>query len=186
MINPTNPITPLVATEAAATSDAVPYAATLIRSTRTPRYAAVSSPTASRLSGRASASRRRIAGTRYRVRGPIPSHEAPLKEPMIQNMAARYCSRSAKVSRSRMQALKNAPTTTPASRSTRVSRMRPTLRAIPKTSPIASNAPANAARGSASVETAARPNTVAPTAPTAAPPEMPRMYGSASGLRSRA
>src|SRR5690606_19233203 len=63
MIRPMKPMTPHAATLAATSSEATKYATSLTRSTRTPRCSAVSSPTASRLSGRASPSSSTPAGS---------------------------------------------------------------------------------------------------------------------------
>ena len=68
--SPTNPIVPLTETDAAVSSVAVPNATSFVRSTDVPRYAAVVSPMASRLSGRASENRTASAGTRQTVRMP--------------------------------------------------------------------------------------------------------------------
>ncbi len=84
-----------------------------------------------------------------------------------------------------MQALKNVPATTPDRSSTRTSSRRSTLVAILSTSAIANAAPANAETGTDQPATPAQPAPIANTAPTAAPPETPSTYGSASGfLRS--
>ena len=72
-----------------------------------------------------------------------------------------------------MTALKNAPTTTPASRSTRVSSVREACVAMRKTTAIARSAPSSAAKGSDQGAKMFQPRTTAATAPTAAPPETP-------------
>ena len=59
-------------------------------------------------------------------------------------------------------------------------------RAICRTSAIAAVAPAKAAMGSVQGTAKPMPVTVTATAPTAAPPETPNTYGSASGLRRSA
>ena len=74
-----------------------------------------------------------------------------------------------------MQAEKKAATTTPASSSTRTSRGRPVAVATPKTITIAKSAPANAASGSVHEVAPAHPSESTSTAPTDAPPEIPRI-----------
>ncbi len=74
-----------------------------------------------------------------------------------------------------MHAEKNAATTTPARRRTRTSMARPVAVATRKTSTMATMAPANAARGSAHEPAATQPNARTSTAPTDAPPEIPRI-----------
>jgi hypothetical protein len=91
------------------------------------------------------------------------------------------------VTKNWMIAESNAFRTTPVSRSAVVA-VRPRKRARPKRTTSVAAAPANAARGRPSGEPMAlagesATNTVAPRA---APPEMPRMKGSASGFRSTA
>jgi len=73
-----------------------------------------------------------------------------------------------------MHAVKNAATTTPASRRTRTSMPRPEAVATRKTRRIASSAPAKAASGSGQ-DAAPTPRDRTSTAPTEAPPEIPRM-----------
>jgi len=102
-----------------------------------------------------------------------PSREAPATEPMIHSIAARKVSTSAKMMTRRMTALKNAPMTTPESRSTRVSNPPLPAPAIARTRTIASIAPPKADSGSATSEVAVMPKTRAMTAPTAAPLEIP-------------
>src|SRR3970040_1808511 len=83
-----------------------------------------------------------------------------------------------------ISALRNAPTITPI----RISRSRETpllRRARRKTADAASAAPKNAHSGRGRKESPGS-RSLAVMAPTAAPPETPRMYGSASGLRRRA
>jgi hypothetical protein len=74
-----------------------------------------------------------------------------------------------------IHALKNAPITTPARRRTRTSMVRPEAVATRNTSAMARSAPANAARGSAHEVVPARPSASRVTAPTDAPPEIPRI-----------
>src|SRR3990172_4646642 len=83
-----------------------------------------------------------------------------------------------------IRALRNAPTITPI----RISRSRETpllRRARRNTADAASAAPKNGHSGRGRKE-APGSRSLAVIAPTAAPPETPRMYGSASGLRRRA
>ena len=68
-----------------------------------------------------------------------------------------------------MSATRKLLTTTPASSSTRVSRARPTRKAMRNTSNIDTTAPMNAATGSAHTVRAAQPVTTVSTAPAAAP-----------------
>ena len=85
-----------------------------------------------------------------------------------------------------MQAEKNDATTTPASNRTRTSIACPVAVATRNTSTIARSAPAKAAKGRLHDPSPAQPKASTVTAPTDAPPEMPRMYGSANGLRNSA
>ena len=73
-----------------------------------------------------------------------------------------------------------AETTTPVS-NRRVTDHLPNLLAIPNTRKIENSAPANAALFNQKLF---KPNRIADRAPTAEPPEMPRIYGSASGFRN--
>src|SRR3990172_2145709 len=82
-----------------------------------------------------------------------------------------------------ISALRNAPTITPI----RISRSRETpllRRARRKTADAASAAPKNAHSGRGRKESPGS-RSLAVMAPTAAPPETPRMYGAARGLRRR-
>ena len=83
-----------------------------------------------------------------------------------------------------MAAFANAPTTTPAMSSTRGSARIPLARAMPSTRKTAASAPAKAA--SDRNVGSPRPTAIASTAPTAAPPDTPSRYGSASGVAERA
>ena len=105
---------------------------------------------------------------------PTPCHPAPARLPIIHSTAPRTVGASESASTRAITAVKNAPTTTPASRSTRVSSARPAALATRKTRTIASSAPANAAAGTAH-EVAASPNASTITAAAAEPPLMPRM-----------
>ncbi len=81
-------------------------------------------------------------------------------------------------------ALANAPTMTPAISSVRRSALAPrapTLLTASATSTAATE-PTNAAR--VTTKSAVNPTANTITAPTAAPPDTPRRYGSASGFRS--
>ena len=92
------------------------------------------------------------------------------------------CASGARVSISAISAPQPAATTTPVN-SSRVAvhaARSPPRRARPNTSSVDTNAPANAAGAAIAVN----PASMAASAPTAAPPEMPSTYGSASGLRS--
>ena len=86
-----------------------------------------------------------------------------------------------------IMAEKKALTTTPA-RSSPVTWYLPVMRPIPQTSHTVPRAPANAktAMGDRPHRVQLRPPITAIIAPRPAPLETPRMYGSASGLRSSA
>ena len=79
-----------------------------------------------------------------------------------------------------MTAPQPAEITTPVSNN-RVTDQLPNLLAMPNTRKIENTAPAKAAFDS---QKPVAPNSMADSAPTAAPPDMPRIYGSARGLRS--
>lgn len=66
----------------------------------------------------------------------------------------------------------------------RVGDSAPSFRARAHTEAQAARAPTNAATFIDSPPSAAEPSTITKTAPTLAPEETPRMYGSASGLRT--
>ena len=113
-------------------------------------------------------------------------HVAPARLPIIQNTADRNDSTSAKVRNSRIAALPNAPTITPASSSVCGSSTRPGAVATRNTSSTAEMAPTNAAVGITQAPSWSRCSTTAATDPVAAPLDTPRMNGSASGFRSSA
>ena len=100
---------------------------------------------------------------------------------MSQNsMPRRFCS-GVSASSSVVAALNPAASTTPVS-NRRAGAQLPVPWAIENTSRVAAIAPANAA---ISIARLPRPRIMTSSAATAAPPELPRIYGSASGLRSR-
>ncbi|GAB1459562.1 hypothetical protein MASR2M50_13360 [Thauera sp.] len=96
---------------------------------------------------------------------------AALASPIIQNSIDITRVSGASASISDTAAPQPAATITPVS-SRRVCVQLPSPWASPKTSSIAANAPAKA---DTSTQNIAAPSTIAPSAPTAAPPEMPRM-----------
>ena len=99
----------------------------------------------------------------------------PPKSPISQNSMPLTCASGARVSSNAITAPHPAATTTPVSSSRVVvqgARSAP-VRASPNTSSVEASAPPSAA----GVTNAVTPASMAPSAPTAAPPEMPRMYG---------
>ena len=106
---------------------------------------------------------------------PTVRQSEPARLPIIQRTALRTVRASEIESTNAMQAVKKAPTTTPARSRTRTSTPPSAVAATLNTRTIANRAPAKAATGSAQENEAARPKASATTAPVAAPPEIPRM-----------
>src|SRR5699024_7656515 len=106
-------------------------------------------------------------------------------EPSIQNITEREPSAESEEKMSRfVTAVSAYPTATPES-SRRSEVTRPPLRAMTKTSSAAPSAPRKASSDCAYSPSAAPiPKRIAAAAPVEAPPETPRMYGSASRLRT--
>src|ERR1035437_9014476 len=180
--SPTNPTSPAPATVTAASRLAARYTRRVARSTSTPSAAAGSSPSASSSISRPSASSSVPPITTYTAIHLVPCQVASLSDPIIHHRALLTVSLVAPASSTITAAFANAPTTTPAMSSTRGSPRAPAARATSSTIVTANAAPANAAIGNTASDVKCTATAV--TAPTAAPPETPRRYGSASGLRS--
>ena len=115
------------------------------------------------------------AGSVYSVTIHTVRQSEPARLPIIQRTALRTVRASEIESTKDIQAVKKAPTTTPARSRTRTSTRWSAVAATLSTRTIASRAPVKAAAGSAQENEAARPIARARTAPVAAPPEIPRM-----------
>src|SRR6516162_1034679 len=176
-MRPTKPTVPALTTasavsEAQATNSTVRHA-----SSASPTVRARSSPAASTFSGRATTT----ANATARSAAPALSHgfTAHSRSPASQNTMPRTRDESASASNTLTSAPHALASTTPVSSSLGV----PPPRASRYTAPTAASAPATAADCTTS---AAAPAIIANNAPTAAPPETPSTYGSASGLRNSA
>src|SRR6202158_3635099 len=121
---------------------------------------------------------------------PTRGQFASAADPIIQKSAPRMVLGSALASATMIAALANAPTITPAIRRVRRSALAPRAptRLTASATSTAATEPANAA--SVTTKSPVNPSANTITAPTAAPPDTPRRYGSASGVlrdpRSRA
>ena len=183
---PTKPIAPAPATAAAVhreTSSRKPIRA---RSGEMPSPCAISSPALSASSTRAPASISTVpaiaASTAISRKAFQRARES---EPSIQNITEREPSAESEEKMSRfVTAVSAYPTATPES-NRRSEVTRPPLRAMTKTSSAAPSAPRKASSDCAYSPSAAPiPKRIAAAAPVEAPPETPRMYGSASMLRT--
>src|SRR5712691_4943414 len=174
---PTKPMIPLTATAAPVTMDAAANPIRLTRSTSTPRDFASSSPNVSMRRSLAIVISTTVVITKSEASRMTSLHVAPKSVPIIQRSAAvRSLSRdSAKAIR--MTAEKSALRTRPERRSL-VGSVYSRRRARRKTAAVAPHAPTKATSGT-SPGMAASPSAVDTAAPAAAPPDTPRMNGSA-------
>src|ERR1700693_4475685 len=115
---------------------------------------------------------------------PTRGQFASAADPIIQKSAPRMVFGSALASATMIAALANAPTITPATSKVRRSALAPRAptRLTASATSTAATEPTNAANVTA--KSAVNPSAKTITAPTAAPPDTPSRYGSASGFRS--
>ena len=168
-IRPTKPTEPTSVTDVAVSSEASTYKAMRRCPTRTPSARAVSSPRASTLRSRANGITTTSASASTATAG--HGRAAALASPIIQNSIDITRVSGANASIKDTAAPQPAATMTPVS-SSRVCVQLPSPCARPNTTTIAVSAPTKA---EASTQKVAAPSVIAPSAATAAPPEMPRM-----------
>src|SRR5215831_4424221 len=178
MMSPTKPIAPAIVTATAVSSADSANNSQGRRATSTPTDAANASPRASALKSRAND----IATTSASTTATSGVHAAGGAErsPISQNSMPRNCASGARERISATTAPQPAATTMPVS-SNRVGDQAPRPRASPKTIAVDATAPAKAPAGTIQAKA---PSSIAVKAPTAAPPDTPSTYGSASGFLS--
>ena len=176
-----NPIDPATAVAAPTASADPPITLNRNPAGSTPRFCAASSP-------RLNASRSRpvvssmaipiaISGAASQTCTKLRSVSEPISQNMISVEANGF---GDKLSASEVNAPATLDTATPARISVVVDPLAPARATI---TIVASAAPVSPASGKANAMRPARPEWIAVTAPSAAPPEMPSRPGSASGLR---